>query len=486
MTLSPPRRARSRVALVLALVALAAVLALGVLLAIVLLADPAHPSAWQRAVLATPIISGPLPLVLDLVALAALAAVLIRRWTVPGVVLVVVAAVLGAGIAVVVLHLAQAQDWFGVGLDGVTQAWVIAVFAAVGAALGALPWARAWRRVLVPVAVLAAVAAGTVGVNAHFGIQPTLAAFAGVSLEKPVKLPLAGTSASPSASATPLAGGALWANWHAPADLPSSGTTGTVDIPAPVSGFHARPAGLYLPPAALVKNPPALPLVIMMMGQPGDPDPAWAANSLNPFAARHDGLAPIVVVADQLGGDKSVDNLCLDTARHGKVMTYITQDVLPWARSHLHVLQDAAHTVVAGYSNGGECAVSFGARFPQLWSNVLDISGEAYPGADRAAATLRTEFGGDAAAYRATWPATILAAGHYPDEFGVFTAGAEDPFYRGQAAQMVTATKAAGWQSEYIEIPHQGHLAGAVRGGLDDGFTALYPRLGLSQPGTTP
>lgn len=443
-------------------------------------------SAPGRAVLSVSIVDGPVPFVVGALAALAVAPLLIRRWHRAVAVITAGAGSLGAAVAVTLLWLANAQDWFGVGLDTGTWAWSIATFAVVAVLVAFAVTGRAWQRMLAGAAVILVAISGTLGVNADFGIQRTLADFAGVSVSDPVRLPPAAVaSPSASATATPLAGGALWANWRAPASLPNAGTTGTVDIPGTVSGFHARAAGRYLPPAALAPNPPALPLMIFMMGQPGLPDPSWVANSLNAYASRHDGLAPIVVVADQLG-NPAVDTLCLDTDRYGKVQTYITQDVLPWARTHLHVLQDAAHTVVGGYSNGGECAIAFGAKFPDLWSNVLDISGEAYPGSDRAQQTLSADFHGDAAAYRATWPATILAAGRYPDSFGVVTVGSNDPFYRTQAMEITADAKAAGWQTDYAEVPNGGHVAGALRGGLDDGFAVLYGRLGLSQPGTSP
>lgn len=140
-------------------------------------------------------------------------------------------------------------------------------------------------------------------------------------------------------------------------------------IPGTLSGFTARPAGIYLPPAALVDSPPALPLVVMMMGQPEDPDPRFAAESLNEFAAQNRGLAPIIIVADQLG-NSLVDDLCLDTARFGNAETYINKDVVDWARSNLNVIGDARHWTVAGYSHGGQCAISFGAKYPEIWGNI--------------------------------------------------------------------------------------------------------------------
>jgi poly(3-hydroxybutyrate) depolymerase len=445
--------------------------------------DPQGP---VRAILQAEIVDGPLPIAIW--ALAALAVVVIaaRRWHRRALLAAGIAAAGAAVLGVVLLILANTQDWFGVTLDAGTWAWSIGTFAAIGFAAGSFVDAPLWRRFVAASAVILVALAGTVGVNADFGIQPTVASFAGVSLTKKIDIPVAAAPApapSASASAKPLlADGALWANWHAPADMPAKGATGTVDIPNTVSGFVARPAGLYLPPAALTKDAPLLPLVVMMMGQPGDPDPGWQEEALDPFAARHDGLAPIVIVADQTR-DHNTDPMCVNSAKYGNAATYITQDVLPWARAHLRVLQDPAHTVVAGYSNGGECAVSLGARYPDLWTNVLDISGELYPGSDHPAQAVKDLFGGNQAAYQATWPQNILASGHYPDTVGVFTVGSPDGAYTDQAKQMVAFASAAGWSTSYVELPGAGHGATALRGGLVNGYSQLYPRLGLSEPG---
>jgi poly(3-hydroxybutyrate) depolymerase len=286
-------------------------------------------------------------------------------------------------------------------------------------------------------------------------------------------------------SRTPLVGGALWANWIPPNDLPSAGTIGSVNIPNTLSGFRSRPAGLYLPPAALVKNAPLLPLVIMLMGQPGNPDPSFQKPILDAFATRHNGLAPIVLVADQLG-NPATDPLCLDTAKYGKSETFLAGDVVAWARANLHVLSDPAHWTIAGYSNGGQCALSLGAKHPEIWGNVLDISGEEYPGSSRPNQTLVQDFAGNKAAYQAARPLKILAAHHYSDTVGIFTVGSNDGSYVTQARRVEAAAKASGWKTTYFEVPKGGHVLGALNGGLREGYRLLYPRLGLSDPAATP
>lgn len=426
------------------------------------------------------VINGPLvPVVYGLAGLG-LVSLLVRRWRVKPLTATLVTVAVAVSLTALSLWYINECNLFGVGLDQGTTVWALVTFAGVGVAVGALWWSG-WRRRTVAVASICVfLAAGTLGINADFGLDSTIADLAGVSLAPPLRLPSTSQMKKPSELSSPQTG-PLWQTWTPPADMPRVGTTGQIVIPPTVSGFHSRPAGIYLPPAALVANPPRLPLVIMMMGQPGNPDPSYVASVLNDFAAQNRGLAPIVLVVDQLG-NPAIDTLCLNTSRYGNVETFLSVDVVNWARTHLHVLQDPAHWIVAGYSNGGECALSLGATYPQIWDNVLDISGEAYPGSDASAATLRTAFNGDRPAYHATFPSTILAAGHYPNTVGIFTVGSNDTFYVAQARDVRADAAAAGWKTTYWEVPNGGHVLKALMGGLSEGFSVLYPRLGLSEP----
>ncbi|CAN5325377.1 alpha/beta hydrolase-fold protein [soil metagenome] len=400
-----------------------------------------------------------------------------RRWIVTA----LVALLVGAVAAFVVLWWVRATNAFGVDLDVVTTVWVVVTFSAICLAIVNL-WKSVWpRKVVASIAIVVFLAAGTVGINADFGLDRTVADLAGIATQKPIALP----PATPTPSRTPLAGGALWANWVAAQGQPAEGTIGSVIIPNTRSGFRSRPAGLYLPPAALAKNPPLLPLVVMLMGQPGNPDPSFQKPILDAFAARHNGLAPIVLVVDQLG-NPAIDPLCLDTVKHGKSETFLVEDTVAWARANLHVLPDAAHWTIAGYSNGGECALSLGSKHPEIWGNVLDISGEEYPGSDRPNQTLKEDFAGNKAAYQSVWPTTILASHHYPDTFGIFTVGSNDGNYVNQARRAEAAAKASGWKTTYFGVLNGGHVLGALNGGLQEGYRLLYPRLGLSDPSATP
>lgn len=328
------------------------------------------------------------------------------------------------------------------------------------------------------------VCAGVV-VNAQYALNPTLGAVFGIVTSPPLSLPpLVPRSPVPTGSITDPTGGSdpshLGDTWRAPPGMARQGVVGSVVIPGTVSGFAARPAGIYLPPAALTVSPPPLPFLLLMMGQPGNPDPSYIAAALDRYAHQHAGLAPIVVVADQLGTPWT-DTLCLDTAALGRVETYINTDVAAWARTHLNIQTDRSRWTVAGYSNGGLCAISFAAKHPELWGNVLDVSGEEYPGAEHSSRTLATVFSGDRAAYAGAWPAAVLGRHRYVDMLAIFTAGSDDTAFKPGIERVRSAAAGAGMKTRYVQISHAGHLLSALVGGLDAGLGALYPRLGLSK-----
>jgi enterochelin esterase-like enzyme len=433
-------------------------------------------SAIATDLLEVQILSGPVPIIVNLLAVVALVFLFLRR---PSRRRVIAAAIgLGAGVlvALAVLWWVGSTNAFGVYVGKTITLWVVASFAGSGLAVATF-WSAEWFRKLgAAVSIVLFAITATLGINTYFGLDPTVGDLAGISVQASIHLPVGGGSTGQPPGSQPSA---LWKSWTPVAGMPTKGQVGSVIIPNTHSRFVARPAGLYLPPAALVPNPPALPLVIMMMGQPGNPDPGLIASTLDRFAARHSGLAPIVIVADQIG-NPLVDTFCLNSKKYGNVETYITKDVVGWARSNLHIENSPAEWTIAGYSNGGECAAYFGAKYPGIWGNVIDVSGEAYAGSDEPKTVVAQVFHGDWAAYEKTWPVGILGTKRYPDSVGVFTVASDDLAYKVQAAAVARAAKSAHWRSTYYEVHDGGHGAVALVGGLNEAFTVLYPRLGLA------
>jgi enterochelin esterase-like enzyme len=391
---------------------------------------------------------------------------------------VIVVLIVGAIVGVAALWVAvNVLDSFGGPLVDATWWWVAAASAGIALAIWNLWHSRWWRKLIAVLAVPLFAVTAMFGINAAYGLDPTLGSMLGIStvgtidIDAPDETP-AGDPTEP-----------LYATWTPPADMPATGTIGTPDpgVPDTNSRFPARPAQLYLPPAALVQDAPRLPLVIMMMGQPGDPDASFIGAVLDEYAAENDGLAPIVLVVDQLG-DPTKDPLCLDTAM-GRAETYIMQDVVPWAKQHLDVLQGRQYTTIAGYSNGGQCAAYFGAKYPEVFGNILAISPVEYAGAEQSDDVLRSVFGSVQAAYDAVKPANIMASkAPYPDTTAIFTAGENDPGFAPGAERLAAAAQAAGMTTTFFLVPEADHGVSGLNGGLEKGFEVLYPRLGLAAP----
>ncbi len=369
---------------------------------------------------------------------------------------------------------------FGGPLDPGAYGWIYAGFAGLFVALRALFTFHGWSKIVPALGAVVFLASATLGVNAAFGLTPTLASFLHISTSQIVVLPAVSAPATPAAPpAQPL-----YLSWNPPADMPVHGKKGIIagGIPNTISHFPARPAEIYLPPAALVAHPPTLPLVVLMMGEPGDPDPTIIARTLETYAAKNKGLAPIVVVVDQLS-TPTFDPLCLDGPR-GNVDTYVMQDVVPWALTHLNVSADRTNWTFAGFSNGGGCAAYFGAKYPQTWGNILDVSGIEFAGLTEQKTVLKEEFGGDQKAYDAIKPITIMASQTYPDTTAIFTTGALDSKYGPGQEAVSRAAAAAGMNVTFTKLPDVAHNNTSLTLGLPIGFDVLFPRMGLSAPVT--
>lgn len=426
------------------------------------------------AVWKLPVIDGPIPWIFYAVAVALVAILLIRpmtRWRLLWTGIGLAGGVI-VGIAVYVF--VNATGAFGGALPLEVGIWATAAFSAVGLAIVNLWDSKVWRKIVAVFAIVWFLLTAMIGINAFYGLNPTLGSILGIDANNAIPLP------SPNPTTTNA--GPLYQTWTPPAGMPAKGTQGTEQIPGTASGFNARPAGIYLPPAAQVQGAPALPLVIMMMGYPGNPDPSYIGAVLDDYASKNKGLAPIVVVADQIGtGD---DPACADSSARGKAKTYIKTDVVNWAKANLNIIEDPKYWVIAGYSNGGGCAITYGAEEPDVFKNILDISGEEYPGSEDQANVLAQIYGGSQSAFDASKPISILSAntGKYAGVTAIFTIGENDPGYIPGAQAVSGAAKAAGMTTTYFVVPGAGHVVDALNGGLTEGFGILYPVLGLSAP----
>jgi enterochelin esterase-like enzyme len=413
------------------------------------------------------------------VVIAALALYLVVRPTVRRTLAGVIAAVGGAALGLLVTWLlGDVLDVFGVQLTTATRLWVAMCVAGLALAVANLFRSRWWRKAIAVVSIPAFLVVAAAGINVDFGAYRTLNDVFGIVPYK--ALQLQGERGQVAGIGTDYA-----STWTKPATIPAKGRIGMVRIPATESGFAARLAAVYLPPAALTAAPPVLPVLYAFAGQPGAPADVFTAGRIgtlmDAYAAKHDGIAPIVVAPDQLGGPGR-NPMCVDSSALGRSATYLLKDVPNWIRANLRVSSDPAAWGVFGYSQGGTCAVQFASGHPELFGSALAASSELGPTLGDRASTVATGFAGSLAAYRAAQPVAMMKAhAPYQHSLMVFGIGQNDRRYTAYARTLEAEAARAGISARVLVSPGTAHDWNTVRYTLAHGFPIIAAHLGLSR-----
>jgi S-formylglutathione hydrolase FrmB len=338
-----------------------------------------------------------------------------------------------------------------------------------------------WRRVGAVSAGLLVVVASAAQVNRYYGQYPTPRSALGLSYPNEVAFGQLSGSGAP--AGTPAAERPLWQRWHPPIGMPAGGSISAAPIPAPVSGFPARRGWVYLPPAYLASPRASPPVLVLLAGQPGTTrdwlDGGRLSEVMDRFATAHGGLAPVVVMPDNLGASLA-NPLCMDS-RLGRVETYLSVDVPAWIRTHLQVNTDPRAWAIAGFSQGGTCALQLAVRTPGVYPTFVDISGQDEPTLGTRTRTVEAAFRGDAAAFARINPLDLLATNRYAASAGTIVVGREDRGYRAQQQHVFDACRAAGMDVRFLELPG-GHTWHVWAPGLERSLPWLSVRLGLTPP----
>jgi S-formylglutathione hydrolase FrmB len=192
---------------------------------------------------------------------------------------------------------------------------------------------------------------------------------------------------------------------------PSHGSLVPVQIPSDASHFTHREELVYLPPAWFASYPPPqLPTVMMIGGVINEPAD-WvraggAVDTIDAFAAAHGGNSPVLVFVDP-GGAFDNDTECVNGKR-GNAADHLTKDIVPYMISNFGVSPDPSHWGVAGWSMGGMCAVDLTVMHPNMFSSFVDIEGDWTPNVGTKAQTIARLFGGNADAWSAFDPTTVI------------------------------------------------------------------------------
>ncbi|RGP46757.1 alpha/beta hydrolase [Rhodococcus sp. ADH] len=386
---------------------------------------------------------------------------------------------LGIGVvAAIALSVGVNKIWkpFPDALPAVALLWVgILVAAGALALLRRTSWAV---KGLAMVAVGTIAVCGVAQVNQEFGTYPTMRGVLGVSLADEIDFDhVPGRTEN---LVTVNAGASLDEVWSPPSDMPENGVVTTVDIAGTVSGFRARDAWIYLPPAYLATPRAQLPVLVLVPGQPGTPRDWFDGGRLNEvadaYAHDHSGLAPVIVVADSLG-DQFSQPLCMDSPT-ANAFTYLSVDVPAWIETNLQVDPDHGHWAVGGFSAGGTCALVLAVNAPTVYPTFVDITGEDEPSLGSRELTVDRVFDGNGEAFSKFNPLDVLNSGDFRRSTGTIVAGEEDPDLP-QARHVRDATTAAGMSVRYLELPG-GHSWYVWGPGLEQSLPWLATRVNLT------
>ena len=353
----------------------------------------------------------------------------------------------------------QGLDLFPEALPEPVTAWIAVAVGILVLVVGNLVGTSVGRKVLALASGLVILVAAGSQINIYFAYYPTVGALTGSEADVNA---LTGAAQRPSqAVTTPVVD-----RWTGPATGTSQVVTAS--IPGTVSGFTARDAYIYLPPAYTSPSPPLLPVLILVSGQPGGPqDWVTAGNlqaQLDQFAAANNGLAPVAVVVDPNGPNDTI-TMCMDS-NIAKADTYLSQDVPNWITAELGVDANHAHWAFGGFSYGGTCAIQMATRHTNLYPSFIDISGEREPAiSTNRTQTVQTAFGGNTAEFDALTPLTLLSQRQYPNVWGYFSVGANDTEFVKEMTEVSTAAQKAGMTVRDRAGAQPGPLVGRARGG---------------------
>ena len=287
--------------------------------------------------------------------------------------------------------------------------WMWATIFAASIALSVLGFrgARWWRRALSVAAIPLTLMCALLVLNNWVGYYPT------------VQRAWGDLTSGPLPDQTDLSALAALRGTH-----PGAGKLVPVDIPNDASGFKHRREYVYLPPVWFTGTaPPRLPAVMMIAGEFSNPT-NWmrtgnAIGVVDDYAKAHGGSAPVFVFVDSSGSFNN-DTECVNGPR-GNAADHLTKEVRPFVISRFGASADPADWGVVGWSMGGTCAIDLTVMHPDLFTTFDDIGGDRGPNSGTKKQTIDRLYGGDAAAWAAFDPRTVMAKhGPYAGVAGYF------------------------------------------------------------------
>ena len=168
-----------------------------------------------------------------------------------------------------------------------------------------------------------------------------------------------------------------------------------ITVPDTASKFGTFDAQVWLPPQYFSNPRQHFPVVYLLHGNPGTPTD-WltsAGGAATCLSVAQSGKPVIIVMPEDLQSLLG-DSLCVDTASQGNAETYITKDVIAAIDTKFRTITNAKGRAIGGLSMGGFCGLNLGLKHPDLYSVVLDFSGETSSEPDTLPGGIQALFGG--------------------------------------------------------------------------------------------
>jgi enterochelin esterase family protein len=154
--------------------------------------------------------------------------------------------------------------------------------------------------------------------------------------------------------------------WNAP---PAAATQGKVESTSIQSEFLKGEKKLWIyTPHGFSKSGDRYPLLILF---DGDRNVMWMPQILDNLIAQKK-IPPMVAV---LIDDSDPATRGIELPCDPPFADFLAEELVPWSRENYHTTLEAARTIVAGSSYGGLAAVFAALRYPEMFGNVVSLSG---------------------------------------------------------------------------------------------------------------
>jgi enterochelin esterase-like enzyme len=154
--------------------------------------------------------------------------------------------------------------------------------------------------------------------------------------------------------------------WSSPAERFAKGTVGVTVIQ---SDYLKKPKKLWTyTPAGFAKNGARYPLLVLF---DGDRNVMWIPRILDILIAQKR-IPPLVAIMtdDSVPSARRIELPC-----NPQFSDFLANELVPWARNNYYTTTQAERTIVAGSSFGGLASVFAGLQHPDIFGNVISLSG---------------------------------------------------------------------------------------------------------------